>query len=379
MKFLIIHNRYRTPGGEESVVAAQRSLLAAAGHSVAVYERDYKEHRGHWWGRVVSFFSALASPRSKRDIARILADNKPDVALIHNLFPWISASVIPVLHKGGVKTIFFAHNFRLICPIGIFFTDGTICTRCGGRDREFNCIKRKCEGSVLGSVAFAARGAWARRAGYFNELDAICTLSDFQSTTLAAYGVDKAKMWVLANPLPKLPTSDAKRGNFVGMVGRFSVEKGADIFIAAARALPTVEFRVAGTVSGQFADIPPNVIFCGRLGAQALADFYSEARIVVSCSTAYETFGLTIAEAMHYRAAVIVPSIAAMPALVAGGDAGLIFKSGDANDLAAKITTLIGDDDLHKKLTERAATHIENLCSAKNYCETLLAIINKIG
>ena len=72
MKFLIIHNRYSRPGGEEGVVALQRQLLEGRGHTVLIYERSYDEIHTWRFGRLTSLFSALYNRRSVLDIREIV-------------------------------------------------------------------------------------------------------------------------------------------------------------------------------------------------------------------------------------------------------------------------------------------------------------------
>lgn len=376
MKFLIIHNRYRTLGGEESVVATQRALLEAAGHAVVVYERDYAEIAGHRGGRVWSFFTALRSPRAIRELRRIVDREKPDVALVHNLYPLISPSVLPILRRGGVRVCMMLHNFRLICPIGIFFRAGHLCEQCGQSRclREVECLRHRCEGSLVGSFAYALRGAWGRKLGYFKRnVDTYFVLSAFQRDKLANYGIDRSKMRVLANPLYNLPPSSASREDFVGFVGRISVEKGVEVLFAVARLMPERRFKIVGVMdkSIDVANVPANVMLMGTMTRLELADFYSSAAVVVSCSVIYETFGLVLAEAMHYGAAVVVPRIASMSELVMNGAAGEIYTAGDATELACKIELLLRDDAHREQLVRTAQTHIRQLCDATHYAEQL--------
>ena len=122
MKFLIIHNRYSRPGGEEGVVALQRQLLESRGHTVLLYERSYDEIRTWRFGRLTSLFSALYNRRSVLDIREIVRREQPDAAIVHNLFPVISPAILPELRKARVRVLMTLHNYRLVCPTGLFHT-----------------------------------------------------------------------------------------------------------------------------------------------------------------------------------------------------------------------------------------------------------------
>lgn len=334
MKFLLIHNQYSNPGGEESVVNLQRQLLIAAGHSVVEYIRKHGEV-----GRLQSFFTALYSPRAVREIRALIQRENPDVALVHNLFPVISAAILPVLKKAGVRIVMTLHNYRLVCPNGLFYTHGKACERCGtSLFGVANCAFYRCQGSLSGSVAWSVRGAWSRR--YFTNVDKFMALSDFQRDKILQYSrYQPSKFEIVPNCIDtdSMPQSRCPRLDYVGFVGRLSAEKGVALLFETARLLPQTAFKVAGASAAGFTmtDIPPNIELLGRLDKQQLADFYSGARCVILTSSCYEGFPLTVIEAMYYRATVIVPNWAALPQVV--GSTGVLYTPNSASDLAAKI------------------------------------------
>ena len=43
MKILIVHNYYKLPGGEDTVVRNEKRMLESHGHRVILYTRDNKE------------------------------------------------------------------------------------------------------------------------------------------------------------------------------------------------------------------------------------------------------------------------------------------------------------------------------------------------
>ena len=83
---------------------------------------------------------------------------------------------------------------------------------------------------------------------------------------------------------------------------------------------------------------------------QFLRDF----SIFVSCSTS-EAFSNTILEAMACGCCVIGSRVGGTPELIGDDERGLLFRSGDAGDLAAKLTTLIQNESLRRALGVRAA------------------------
>jgi len=136
LKILLIHNSYGKYSGEEAVVDAQMALLKEHGHEVNLYSRSSAELDKGKWKKIIAFFTGLYNPVSVRQIKHILKSFLPDVVHIHNLYPLVSPSVLPVIRKKGVPVVMTAHNYRLVCPNGLFYSKGEICEKCTGSYRE---------------------------------------------------------------------------------------------------------------------------------------------------------------------------------------------------------------------------------------------------
>jgi glycosyltransferase involved in cell wall biosynthesis len=101
-------------------------------------------------------------------------------------------------------------------------------------------------------------------------------------------------------------------------------------------------------------DIPPNVQISGSLAGDALADFVQGSRLVVNPSTCYETFGMSVAEAMLRARPVVVPNHGVFPELIQDGASGVLHSPADANSLARAIRR-VWDDPAFAAALGRAA------------------------
>jgi len=380
MKILIIHNNYSQKGGEEAIVAFQQKLLEEKGHRVQLYTRDYNEMKRWWLGRSGGLFTALYNPRSKRDLKKIINEFQPEVAILHNLFPIISPAIIPFLKKQGVRTVQVLHNYRLLCPIGTFFTKGEICEKCTTKGREWHCLKNRCNGGFFQSLSFTLRHLYARKRNYFRAVDQFIALSDFQKNKLVANGFDASKIAVIPNSISAEPVGAGSARpteeprNFIGFVGRLTPEKGIFDFIELARLMPDYDFRVAGkqTAILDDVDMPKNLIFEGFLNAEQLQDFYSRAKAIVFPSRWYETFGLILIEAFSCKTPIITYNISTMPEIVENEKEGFVVEVGDIQKMAEKIETLFSDDVLWTTLSENAWHKSKHEYSAQLYYDRLI-------
>lgn len=107
------------------------------------------------------------------------------------------------------------------------------------------------------------------------------------------------------------------------------------------------------------------------LGARSdVADLVSKSYIGIQSSN-WEGFGLTAVEMMVACKPVIASDVDGLRQVVDG--AGLIFKKGDAVDLAAKIKSLLDDKDLYKSVAEkcrRRAKEYDISIMAEKYIQT---------
>lgn len=378
MNILIIHNRYSTSGGEESVAAMQENLFREKGNNVYTYYRSHSEMKNGFIGKAQSFFTSLCSPKAIRDIKKIITDNNINIAFIHNLYPFISPAILPTLRKSGVKTVLFTHNYRLICPTGLFFRNGIACEKCGGCLKELNAIRYQCEGSLVGSIAHAARNFSARIFKlYKNNIDHYAALTEFQRGKLIKYGFDPKKIAVIPNFTTFTPSEPITHKNGkVLFVGRLSEEKGYDILFDAARRLPQVEFTVAGSYSNQtpLTNLPKNITLLGVVNKQTITDLYQTHSLIAITSRCYEAFPLTILEAAMNHCPVIAPSMGAMQSIIINTQTGLLFKPYSPEDLSKKITLLLNHPELAANLTTRNFEICTKLYSPDKYYNSIISL-----
>ncbi|MFM6127961.1 MAG: hypothetical protein ACKPBV_04330, partial [Sphaerospermopsis kisseleviana] len=152
MRVLILHNDYRIRGGEEYLVQAVADTLRARGAEVVEFRKQ------HVPGAATAFFSGLRNPSAIGEVRSLISAVKPTHAFVENLYPTISPAVLGPIRKAGVPVVMNVQNFRLACPNGLHYSHSEICTRCLG-GREYWCVLRNCERSMLKSTGYALRNA----------------------------------------------------------------------------------------------------------------------------------------------------------------------------------------------------------------------------
>ncbi len=377
MIFLIIHNEYSKRGGEEHVVEFQKTLLQSYGHSVILYTRNYNELGKTFLGKIKSTFTSIYNRRSIKDIKCLIEEEKPDIAIVHNVFSIISPAIISALKKRNVKVWQIVHNYRMFCPIGIFFHKGEICEKCLGRHREWNCAINNCMDNRFQSISFAFKFFMVRKLNYYRGVDRFYTLSYFQKNKFIANGFDKEKMYYLPNSFFYQNTViEENEGNKkdIGFVGRLTKEKGFYDFIELAKLMPEYSFIVAGEVTEEIKQIemPNNLSFEGFLDKQGMENFYNRCRVILFLSTWYEGFPMVLVESLYYKVPIIVNNLSVMAEVVEEGKTGFVMKEKNFNLMKNNIHQLFEDTILYTSMRENCQKEFESKYNVDNYYKNLM-------
>jgi D-inositol-3-phosphate glycosyltransferase len=98
------------------------------------------------------------------------------------------------------------------------------------------------------------------------------------------------------------------------------------------------------------------VAFLGKRGQDTLPYYYSAAEVVVMPSH-YESFGLVALEAMACGTPVIASQVGGLAFLVQDGLTGYTVPTEDHEALCDRLTAILGDESLRKKMGRNAAKY----------------------
>jgi glycosyltransferase involved in cell wall biosynthesis len=322
---VLLHNRYREPGGEERSVAAMASLLGERGHRVEMFERSSAELAGAA-GRVRAGAAMLRGGADPARIADVVRSSGADVAHFHNLNPLLGWRALKAAREAGARVVMHLHNYRLFCSIAIAFRDHDICMRC--RDRNtLPGVRLRCRGNLPEAATYAA-GLSLQLPRVLESVNRFVVPSRAAAERLASFGVPDDRMDVLHNFLPlseMAAKSSAAEGRYALFAGRLVEEKGADTAIKAARRAG-VPLVVAGSGPDearlrQLAG-SADVRFTGRLTAAELAELRRGAALALAPSRWPEPCPYVVIEAMAAGLPVLASDVGGLPEMV-GADSTL--------------------------------------------------------
>lgn len=368
MKVLLVHNDYGKYSGEEAVVDKMAAMLPAIGYEVAQLRMTTADARESLMGKIRGFVSGIYCPGGVKAMREAIRRESPDVVNVHNLYPFISPAALKECRKAGIPVVMTVHNFRIMCPTGLFMRDNRPCEMCLEYGNEWGCVKYNCEHSRLKSIGYAARNVVARRGKYYRDcVDMFACITDFQRRKLIQAGFPPEKITVIPNSMDVPPLTDCEVGSYVAYSGRISREKGVDMIIEAARRHPDIPFKLAGAVrdTDLVADLPSNVELTGYLSGEKLWDFYANARFFVMASRWYEGFPMTILEAARFAKPMVAPDHGGFTEIIGRGEdaIGMLVSPGNSDSLSDAIYELWRSSSKTQQLGRKAYDKLKHTYS----------------
>lgn len=385
MRLLLVHNRYQSLGGEDLAFRAEREVLERHGETIDLLEADNADIEG-LTGKVKAAVGTVYSATAKKRVAERIRNFRPDIVHVFNFFPLLSPSVHYACREAGVPTVQKLSNFRLMCPGALLLREGRVCEECVGRSVPWPGVLHACyRDGRAGSLAVAAMIATHRFwETWENAVDGFIARTSFSRDKLIEGGLPAEKISVIPGFAPDLGGAGEGRGGFAFFVGRLSAEKGIATLLSAWEHLHgLIPLKVAGDgplreevarrADGKWIE------YLGSQPREKILELMCEAAFVVFPSIWYEMFGLVIVEAFSVGLPVIASNLGSMASLIEHGRTGLLFRPGDAEDLAAKVEwALAHPEEMARMRGEARAEYLAKYTPERNY-EMLIELYGRVS
>lgn len=391
-KVLIVHNYYRIPGGEDTVVDNEKRMLEEHGHEVVLYSRKNEDIKDNSPIKKLYLFLAFVfNIKTYRDIKKIIVKEKINILHVHNTLALISPSVYYAGIHCKIPVVQTVHNFRLLCPGATFYRKGKICEEC--LEKGLYCaVKNGCyRDSKLQSLACVLSMKIHRFLGIYRKINYIC-LTEFNKEKLMQINqnvkkktfIDPKKVFIKPNcTYEKIQISKkiSRNPQQIVYVGRLDELKGIKILLEA--------WKIMGTEA-------PDLLICGTGPLKRWCERYisdnhllkvqmkgllpnDEVKKIIAQSKAlilptqwYEGFPMTIVEAFSVGVPVIGSDIGNVGILIKEGTNGWKFQHSSPEALASAVQKCMKEQI--KKLDYKDT---EIVSSELNY-RALLEIYQKI-
>lgn len=355
-------------------------------------------------------FKIIYSTEAKKKLSKILYKLEPDVVHLNNinfqLTPSVIDAVVGYKKKTGrhVKLIYTAHDYQWVCPNHMMRRQGQNCEACAegafGNCARYNCIHGSKVKSILGTIE-ADLYKMKKTYGY---VDTIICPSSFMKSKLDKSEILRNKTVMLRNFIDHKNvdnieemketadngqvtdnTTENERHqsekDYVLYLGRFSEEKGMKTLLKACQSARTAEgnlipfiFAGSGPLEAEVNAVS-NVENKGFVTGNLLQDLIQNARFSIYPSEWYENGPFSIMESIQAGTPVIGADIGGIPELIQDEKTGLLFESGNADELRQKIERLWNNKEENEAYSSNCKAIMFD--TVASYCEKLLKIYQK--
>lgn len=402
MKILLVNKFFYPKGGAENSFFETAKLLERNGHKAVFFSMNHPENlpcafepyfvsnvdlneNGGFMNNLRTIGRIHYSFEAKKNIEKLIAVEKPDIAHLNNISHQISPSIIDSLRKSGIPIVMSLRDYKLTCPVYTLLRDGKLCEECSG-GRFYKVLANRCtKGSVSKSaVNMTEMYLHHKLMHVYEKIDEFISPSRFLLEKTLEMGF-KGSINHLPNfiPVSEYTPSFSIEGNSIVYLGRLSEEKGVATLIESVRDLD-VTLKIIGDgplmprlheqirARGQ-----KNVVFLGFKTGKELKDEISSSLFTVIPSEWYENNPRSVLESFALGKPVIGARIGGIPELVKDGKTGLLFTPASSEDLKAKISALLQKKPAIISLGKNARQFVEEEFNPEIHYSGLMRIYEK--
>lgn len=318
-------------------------------------------------------------------IFKNLIDNysvKNTIIHVHTFNKVLSSSPIHYAIEKNYKIVFTVHDFFLACPNGGFF-NYTKSKNCLLKPLSFKCFLSNCDSRNYFHKIWRINRQVVQKynGGIPNRIKNFIFVSDFSKNIIGDYLPRVRNDFLLKNPIyiKKVPRVIIEENDYFAFIGRISPEKGVHLLCEAFK-----ELKIKGLFIGDGPDKNrleknfANNIYTGWLSKSGMLKKMNKIKCIIFPSLLYETQGLVVAEAAAMGIPSIVSNNTAAVNYVDDMKTGLLFKSGDVQDLIKKIKLMLKDDFADQLGKEAYKRYWDNPSTIDLHIDKLTDIYQKI-
>jgi glycosyltransferase involved in cell wall biosynthesis len=380
MRILLVHNFYKIPGGEDSIVREELSMLRKNGVDVELYSVTNDDIKGTL-ATIAAALQVVYSPRARRALSKKLAKFLPDVVHIHNFFPLLSPSILDACRDADVPAIITLHNYRILCPSALLYPEEMFRERSLAHSCWWTVPKAVYRSSVAGTLAVSAMVEFHKRAlTWTRKVDRFITLTNCAKQTFTLGGLPAERIVVKPNSTARPPDFDGLQRHGGLFVGRLDDQKGIRTLLEAWK---DVDYPLRIIGDGPLSERveryrSDRVLYLGRQPREVVQREMQAARFLVLPSTGQEMFPVTVLEAFSSHLPVICSDLPSLKELIEPGVTGLTFRPGDAAALAAQVRWAVSNPSTLDELGRRAHSIYEEQYTPEVNFDRLMGIYRSV-
>lgn len=373
MRILIVHNRYRQYGGEDTVVKQENEAYNHLKCTVRLYEESNTDLS------IFDMMFGIYNTKSAIKFKKAIEDFSPNIIHFHNFIFKISPSVFRIIPP-GIKVVMTIHNYRFLCPSGTLFHNGEINLN---SKSTYGLIKNIKNGvyqeSILKTAFLTLIYKFNLKIGSFKRIDKFIFLTPFALNIHKNWAGDIFnKSIVKPNFLFSERTKNETRKDIdLIYVGRFTEEKGLPSIISQLKQNKALSIHLVGD-GPYFESIKlkcnqsKHITLHGKIERDEVLKLINRSKFLIFPSIWFEGMPMTIIEAFSLGVPVISRNIGAMQSMIQNGKTGYLYDSQQNLDL---ILNQIVDSDI-EELTNNCTNEFKKKYSLEVGMDNLRKLID---
>jgi len=399
MKILLVNKYFFIKGGAENSFFLTAKILKKGGHEVAFFSMQHprnilSKYRKYFVSNVdyqkngirnkirVSL-KLLYSFEAKRNIIKLIEDERPDIIHLNNIYHQLSPSILHAIKQFRLPVVMSLRDHKMVCAAYLMFSKGKVCDACKGGS-YYHCFLKSCvkESSLKSLLSTIEMYLHHKIFHIYDLVDVFVSPSQSVKSNLKEMGF-KGSIVHLPNFVDTSeyePTFSYKQKSVV-YFGRLSREKGLNTLIEAVKDIKELDLKIIGegperkhlekkAQKGKHR----NIRFLGYKTGEQLKNEIKESMFTILPSECYENNPRSIIEAFALGKPALGSRIGGIPELIKDGESGMTFKSGDVDDLREKLIVMLENPNRVLQMGKSARKIVEKKYDAKSHYDKLMEI-----
>jgi len=403
MKILLANKFFFIKGGAENSIFLTAKVLKKGGHEVSFFSMrhsrnmpskydkyfvsnvDYKKNGLRNAVRVSH--KLLYSFEAKRNIVKLIKDEKPDIVHLNNIYHQLSPSILHAIKQFDLPVVMSLRDYKMVCASYLRLSNGKLCNACRNGNYYHcylaSCVKNSRLKSLLSTVEMYLHHKILR---IYDLVDVFISPSQSLKSNLKEMGF-KGKVVYLPNFVDTnnfVPKFNYKQKTIV-YFGRLSREKGLETLIDAVKDIKDVYLKIVGEgpLKNDLEERAQkgnnrNIRFLGYKTGEQLKHEIRESMFTVLPSECYENNPRSIIEAFALGKSALASRIGGIPELVKDGETGITFEPGNIGDLTEKLIVMLKNPDKVSQMGKSARKMIEKKYNAESHYDNLMKIYKSV-
>jgi len=334
---------------------------------------------------------ATFSTEAYRKAKALIREEGIDLAYVHNVYNYMSPSVIPAAKSAGIPVVMRVSDYNLVCASYSLYRGGVgACSECLDHGWTRALVHRCVKGSLSATAARVFSMRVHNLLRIYDKVDCFVTPSRFMRDMLIRQGFDGRKIvhipsfFPLNGAAPPTPGS----GDSILYFGRVSREKGLDALIRAYGKLtnPPPLLIIGGDRDGERARLEKiavsvngggRVHFEGHKTPDELGRLIDRALFTVVPSLQHDNAPMSVLESFAHGKPVVGSNMGGITEQLAHG-CGLLFEAGDVGGLAEQMQAMLDEPDMRAEMGARGYQRLQTDFSQNQHCDRLLGLFRSL-